>query len=98
MNRENKRYAHIPMPRKYLVEMVMDRRAACMVYQGKAYHDGAALAYFERSIERERMHINTQMQLRYILTMLRDQGEKETFRYLKEEVLAGNPFPWEEKD
>ena len=44
------------------------------------------------------MHINTQMQLRHILTMLRDQGEKETFRYLKEEVLAGKPFPWEEKD
>ena len=71
---------------------------SCRYATGFLYHDGAALAYFERSIERERMHINTQMQLRYILTMLRDQGEKETFRYLKEEVLAGKPFPWEEKD
>ena len=25
-----------------------------------------------------------------------DKGEKETFRYLKEEVLAGRPWPWEE--
>ena len=25
-------YESVPMPRKYLVEMVMDRRAACMVY------------------------------------------------------------------
>ena len=36
-------YAPVPMPRKYLVEMVMDRRAACMTYQGKAYRDDSAL-------------------------------------------------------
>jgi len=28
--------------------------------------------------------------------MLRDKGEKETFRYLRDEVLKGKPFPWEE--
>ena len=27
---ETRRYEYMPMPRKYLVEMVMDRRAACM--------------------------------------------------------------------
>ena len=97
ISRETRQYESVEMPRRYLVEMVMDRRAACMVYQGKAYHDGAALAYFERSMERERMHPNTQRQLRYVLTMLKEQGEKATFRYLKEEVLAGKPFPWEEK-
>ena len=31
MSRETWRYEEVPMPRKYLVEMVMDRRAACMV-------------------------------------------------------------------
>ena len=96
ISQETRNYESVEMPRRYLVEMVMDRRAACMVYQGKAYHDGAALAYFERSMERTRMHPNTQKQLGYILTMLRDQGETETFRYLREEVLAGKPFPWEE--
>ena len=97
ISRETRQYESVEMPRRYLVEMVMDRRAACMVYQGKAYQDGAALTYFERSMERERMHPNTQRQLRYVLTMLKEQGEKATFRYLKEEVLAGKPFPWEEK-
>ena len=96
ISRETRNYESKEMPRKYLVEMVMDRRAACMVYQGEKYHDGAALDYFERSMERERMHPNTQKQLRYILTMLRDQGEAATFRYLKQDVLAGKPFPWEE--
>ena len=96
ISRQTGDYESKEMPRRYLVEMVMDRRAACMVYQGKAYHDGAALIYFERSRERERMHPNTQKQLRHILTMLRDKGEQETFRYVKQEVLAGKPFPWEE--
>ena len=97
MNRETRRYEPIPMPRKYLVEMVMDRRAACMTYQGDAYTDGSALAYFEKSREKDLMHPDTQRQLGYILSMLAQQGEKETFRYLKEEVLTGKPFPWEDR-
>ena len=32
-----------------IVEMIMDRRAACMVYQGKNYTPGAALEYLESS-------------------------------------------------
>jgi hypothetical protein len=84
------------MPRKYLVEMVMDRRAACMVYQGKNYTPGSALAYFEKSRERVLMHEKTRRELEYVLTMLRDCGEKETFHYLKHQVLTGKPFSWEE--
>ena len=95
MNLETKRYESVPMPRKFLVEMVMDRRAACMVYQGKNYKAGAELEYFENSRERVLMHEKTRRELAYILTMLRDQGEKETFRYLKRSVLKGKPFPWE---
>lgn len=95
MSRQTRCYESIPMPRKYLVEMVMDRRAACKTYQGKDYTDGAALVYFEKSRERELMHPDTRQQLGYILTMLRDSGEKETFQYLRKQVLKGKPFPWE---
>ena len=96
MSKTTGRYESVPMPRKYLVEMVMDRIAACRVYQGAAYQDGSALVYFEGSRERNLMHEETRRQLGYILTMLRDRGEKETFRYLKDHVLRGLPFPWEE--
>lgn len=85
----------VQMPRKYLVEMFMDRRAACMVYQGKNYTDGSALAYFEKSRERLLMHPETQRQLGYLLTMLKEQGEKAAFAYLRDSVLPGKPFPWE---
>jgi len=95
MNMETRCYESIPMPRKYLVEMVMDRRAACMVYQGKNYTPGSALAYFLKSRERDLMHPQTRRELGYILTMLKDSGEEETFRYLRREVLKNKPFPWE---
>ena len=96
MSKATGRYESVPMPRKYLAEMVMDRRAACKVYQGKNYHPGAELEYLERSRERTLMHPETLRQLHYILTMLKEQGEKNTFRYIRKELLKGKPFPWEE--
>ena len=96
MNVATRTYESIPMPRKYLVEMVMDRRAACMTYQGDKYRDDSALIYLDKSLEKPLMHPETVRQLRHILVMLAQQGEAATFRYLKEEVLTGKPFPWEE--
>ena len=95
MSLATRNYESVPMPRKYLVEMVMDRRAACMTYQGEKYRDDSALIYLENSLEKDLMHPETLRQLRCILVMLSEQGEKETFRYLKEDVLGGKPFPWE---
>ena len=90
------RYEPVPMPRNYLVEMVMDRRAACIVYQGENYTSASALNYYLRSKERSLMHPQTQQELEYILTMLRDEGEEKTFDFLRR-LLKGAPFPWEEK-
>lgn len=95
---ETRCYESVPMPRKYLVEMVMDRRAACKVYQGKNYHPGSELEYLERSRERVFMHKKTLRELTYILTMLKEQGEEPTFRFLREDVLGGKPFPWEQEE
>ena len=94
MSMETKRYESVPMPRNYLVEMVMDRRAACMVYQGEKYTSASALEYYLRSKERNLMHPRTQQELEYILTMLRDEGEEKTFAFLRR-LLQGEPFPWE---
>ena len=96
MSRETRRYEPVPMPRNYLVEMVMDRRAACLIYQGKDYTPASALNYYLKSAERHQMHPKTQQELEYVLTMLRDQGEEATFVYLRQ-ILKGKPFPWEEK-
>ena len=95
LSRETRQYEYVPVPRKYLVEMVMDRRAACMVYQGKNYTPGSALEYLENSREKCLMNQQTRKELHYILEMLRDAGEEKTFRYLRNHVLKGKPFPWE---
>ena len=91
-------YVPVPMPRNYLVEMVMDRIAACKVYQGKAYTDASALHYLHNGVDRIRMHPQTQRELEYILTMLRDVGEEKTYSYIKNQVLKGKPFPWEQEE
>jgi len=96
MDLATRRYGSVPMPRKYLAEMVMDRIAACKVYQGSAYTDASALAYFDKSVDKELMHPQTRQELQFLLTMLRDRGEKETFTYIKQVLLKGKPFPWEE--
>ena len=95
MSRETGKYESVVIPRKYLVEMVMDRRAACRVYEGEKYTPASPLNYLLRSREKALMHPQTVQELTYILTMLRDEGEAVTFRYLRENVLAGKPFPWE---
>ena len=95
MTPETHRYEPVMMPRKYLAELVMDRRAAWMTYQGKNYHPGSELEYLEKSRERLLMHPETLRQLEYILTMLKERGEEETFRYLRQQVLKNKPFPWE---
>ena len=95
MNLATKRYESVPMPRRFLAEMVMDRIAACKVYQGSAYTDASALTYFEKSVDQALMHPKTRRELAYVLTMLQDQGEKPTFAYIKHHLLKGKPFPWE---
>lgn len=95
MNSQTRVYEPVQMPRKYLAEQIMDRRAACVVYQGKDYTDASAYIYFMKSRERELMHLENRKQLEFLLGMLKDRGEKETFAYIKKEFLRGRPLPWE---
>jgi len=85
-------YSPVPMPTPYLVEMVMDRIAACKVYKGKKYTDSAALDYLNLALDSALMHPETVEKLRFILTMLRDRGQRETFRFIRKTVLKEVPF------
>ena len=98
MTSKTRGYEAVPMPRKYLAEMVMDRVAACKVYQGSAYTQASALIYLESSIEQTLLHPQLFRELHYLLTMMKEKGEKETFHYIKHNVLKGKPFPWEETE
>ena len=85
-----RRYEAVKMPPKYFVEMVMDRIAACKLYNGEKYTQGDALHYLLHSAEGRdmtMMHPETREDLVFVLTMLKEKGEKETFRYLRREYL-----------
>ena len=96
MNKQTGRYESVPMPRRYLAEMVADRLAACKVYEGKDFDNGSPLRYLLRSREKDLMHPQTRQELEFLLVMLKEQGEKPTFQYIRTHVLKGLPFPWEE--
>ncbi len=85
-------YVPIPMPPRYLAEMVMDRMAACKTYRGKDYHDGSAIDYLNMSREAVLMHPETLEKLTYILELLRDKGEAETFDFIRNVVLKNKDF------
>lgn len=95
MSRATGRYESIPMPRRYLAEMVADRVAACKVYEKERYTTASPLAYLNRSREKNLIHPQTLQELSYLLTMLQKTGEKETFGYIRKHILKGELFPWE---
>ena len=92
LDMQTKAYAAVPMPPKYLAEMVADRIAACKTYQGSAYTDASALGYLERSNEARLMHPDTVRALRFLLTKLRDEGERAAFCYIKTCLRKNVPF------
>ena len=92
LNMKTGRYEPVPMPPRCLAEMVMDRIAACKTYQGAAYTNASPLEYFERARETRLFHPKTGRQLTFLLQMLAQRGERETFRFIRTVVLAGQPF------
>ncbi|MBQ6859590.1 MAG: catalase [Clostridia bacterium] len=80
---EKRGYAAVPMPRRYLAEMICDRMATSKTYKGAAYTDGAPLEYLMRGSMRDHMHPETLDALVRFLTQLRDEGEDAMFAALR---------------
>lgn len=78
--------APAPMPVRYVVEMMMDRIAASKVYLKDQYTDDAPLKYFKKGIDCA-MHPKTKKQLYILLKMLADEGEDNTFWFVKHVIL-----------
>ena len=81
--------APVPMPRKYVAEMLMDRIAASKTYRGSAYKDSDPLAYYKNAKEPPFMHMQTRRQLEHLLTMLAEEGEEKTFAYVRRILKKG---------
>ena len=79
--------APAPMPPKYIVEMLMDRIAACKVYNGDKYTSASPLEYYSQGREKAPLHPDTRKLLEKLLIMLARQGEEKTFSYIRRKVL-----------
>ena len=76
------------MPVNYAVEMFIDRCAASKNYQKEKYADDSALIYYMRGRDVHILHDDTRALLELLLYMLAKRGEKETYRFIREEVLS----------
>lgn len=77
------RYVPMPMPKRYLAEMLCDRIAASKIYKGAAYTDAAPLEYLQNGKLRDHMHLGTRDLLVRFLTQLSEEGEDKMFASLR---------------
>jgi hypothetical protein len=75
--------APVEMPLKYAAEMLMDRIAACKVYNRAEYRDDAALKYYQSGKDPAPMHENTRKLLEEWLEMLATEGERATYKHIR---------------
>ena len=77
----------VPMPDRYIAEMIMDRIAASKVYEGENYTDASPLKYYLRGKGKVPIHPQTAEKLENMLQMLAQKGEKETFRQIRRKLV-----------
>ena len=83
---------NVQMPRRYVAEMLMDRMAASKTYLKSAYTQHKPLEYFENGRGLPLMHPQTAKELRRMLKILDQRGEKELFRFVRDYYLKGYPM------
>lgn len=83
-NPKFKKIMPIPMPKKYLKELICDRIAASKIYQGKNYTQKHPLDYFVNGIAADYVSPETREQILYFLTLLANEGEEKMFKELKD--------------
>ena len=80
------------MPKKYVVEMLMDRIAASKIYMKDKYTDTSPLEYYLLGIAGDWMHKDTRALLEELLYMLAADGEEKTFDYIRNTVLKTRDY------
>ena len=95
-NKDHSGMAGMKMPIKYVCEMFVDRVSASKNYQNDKYTDRSALEYYNKSIDHYMIHKDTEAMISYLLEMLAIKGEKETYSYIRNQVLKGK-VPYEKE-
>ncbi len=78
------------MPLRYVIEMFMDRIAASKTYNGAAYRQTDALAYYRRGNTARFLHPDTARLLEELLRLLADEGEEAAFARARHLLKEGD--------
>lgn len=78
-----KRYEPVPMPDKYIKEMVCDRISASKIYMKEKYTEASALEYLLKGNDKEIMHKDTYEKLVFLLNVLKNYGEEKLFSEMR---------------
>jgi hypothetical protein len=97
VNQADRGMTGMKMPIKYVVEMFIDRISASKNYQKDKYTDESPLIYYRKGKGVHMIHPDTAALLEYLLVMLSVKGEKETFSFVRHEVLKGK-VPYEKEE
>ena len=79
--------APAPMPVRYVVEMLMDRTAACKVYMKDKFTQSSPLEYYRSGKDPAPLHEKTRLLLELLLTLMARNGEKKTYTFIKKNLL-----------
>lgn len=85
-------WSPVPMPYNYLIESICDRVAACETYHGKDYKSSDPLDYFMNHDGGKYMHPETAKEMQHILEIVRDNGQDEAFRLIRQSLKDGKPL------
>ena len=76
-----------PMPDKYIVEMFIDRVAACKVYHGDKFSVRDPYDYYSKGNTAQFLHPYTERMLVRLLKMYAKYGEAYTYKYIRTVIL-----------
>lgn len=80
----------VDMPRRYIAELICDRIAASMIYNGENYTDKDPYEYYKRGEESLWFVTdNTKKDIDFLLKMVAEKGRAKTFDYMKNIYLKG---------
>ena len=91
-NAQTRKMEPVKMPIVFVVEMFCDRVAAGKIYRGADYTDSSPLEYFLSGKKTRAIHPETSDLLEKLLVMLSEKGEKETFAYIKKDLLKNKDY------
>lgn len=80
------------MPKRFVIEMFMDRIAASKIYMKERYTDASPLEYYEKGSASQLIHKDTRRLLEELLNMLAEKGEDYTFAHIKNKILKTKDY------